>query len=405
MEMRCRTYIFVLTLSFLCSVDVNSASALPAKTFDVLKYGAVGDGKTDNTEAFVKAWKDACSYGGRSRVWIPRGTFLLESVSFEGSCNGSMAFLVKGTLTAPTDPDKFYTDTWIGFRYLSDLTVKGGGVLDGQGHAAWPYNDCRKNSQCKPLPATLRFDFITNSRVYNLRSINSKSSHINLFACENINLSYITLRAPADSPNTDGIHVGSSTKIKISHADIRTGDDCISMVSGSQNIDIHDVSCGPGHGISIGSLGRSHEHEYVMGISVRNCTFIGSDNGLRIKTWAPSLYSVASDIVFQDIIMKNSRNPIVIDQQYCPTSPPHCYVQGGSSSSAVQIKDVTFKNIWGVSSTKVAMKLQCSRALPCRNVKLININLAYNGPGGRAMSMCSHVIGSSSGKLVPSGCL
>ncbi|KAK4420932.1 Exopolygalacturonase [Sesamum alatum] len=373
-------YMFVVILiSFLCT----TVNALPSKTFDVVKYGAVGDGKTDNTQAFVRAWKDACAYGGRSRVWIPAGgTFLLRSVSFEGSCNGSMAFLVKGTLKAPTDPaaGDFFTDTWIGFRYISDLTVKGGGVLDGQGHAAWPYNDCHSNTQCKPLPATL-----------------SKSSHINLFACDNINMSHITLRAPADSPNTDGIHIGSSTKIKISHVGIHTGDDCISMVSGSQNIDIHDVSCGPGHGISIGSLGRSHEHEYVMGISVRNCTFIGSDNGLRIKTWAPSSYSVASDIVFQDIVMKNSRNPIVIDQQYCP-SPP-CYLQqGGSSSSAVQIKDVTFKNIWGVSSTKVAMKLQCSRALPCRNVKLININLAYDGPGGRATSMCSHVIGSSSGK-------
>ncbi|KAI3465919.1 hypothetical protein Pfo_022582 [Paulownia fortunei] len=313
-----------------------------------------------------------------------------------------MAFLVKGTLKATTDSRKLFTDTWIGFRYLSDLTVKGGGILDGQGRSAWPYNDCQKNSQCKPLPATLRFDFIRNSRVYNLRSINSKSTHFNLFACENMNISRVRLTAPANSPNTDGIHIGSSSKIKISHVGISTGDDCISMVSGSQDIDIYDVSCGPGHGISVGSLGRSHEHEYVKGIRVRNCSFIGSDNGVRIKTWAPSLYSEASNLIFQDIVMHNPRNPIVIDQQYCPS--PHCYTQG-ESSSAVQIKDVTFKNIWGISSTKVAVNLQCSGALPCRNVKLINIDLAYNGPGGRAMSRCSHVIGSSYGRLVPAGCV
>lgn len=77
----------------------------------------------------------------------------------------------------------------------------------------------------------------------------------------------------------------------------------------------------------------------------------------------------------------------------------------GQSSSAVQIKDVTFKNIHGISSTEVAVNLQCSGAMPCRNVKLIDINLAYNGPGGQATSLCSHVIGSSYGKLVPSGCV
>ncbi|KAK6142252.1 hypothetical protein DH2020_022600 [Rehmannia glutinosa] len=389
MALRCVFDILVPIFLFLCIVIVVNG-ALPSKTFNVVKYGAIADGNTDNAQA----WKDACKYGGKSRIWVPKGTFLLGSVSFEGSCNGSMAFLIKGTLKAPTDSRNLFIDTWIGFRYLSDLTVKGGGVLDGQGHAAWPYNDCQTNSQCKPLPATLRFDFIRNSRVYNLRSINSKSTHFNIFACQNIDISQLRMSAPANSPNTDGIHIGSSTQIKISHARISTGDDCISMVSGSQNIDIYDVTCGPGHGISVGSLGRSHEHEYVKGISVRNCSFIGSDNGVRIKTWAPSSYSEASDIIFQDIVMQNPRNPIVIDQQYCPS--PHCYQQ---------IKDVTFKNIWGISSTKVAVNLQCSGALPCKNVKLINIDLAYNGPGGRATSMCSHVIGSSHGKLVPDGCV
>ncbi|KAL8506268.1 hypothetical protein ACS0TY_017225 [Phlomoides rotata] len=391
----------LIILLFLCVVVINGRD-LPPKVFNVINYGAIADGETDNTQAFVRAWENACAYEGRGRVWVPRGTFVLGSVSFVGTCNGSMAFLIKGTLKAPTDSRIIFTDTWIGFRYLNGLTVGGGGVLDGQGQSAWRYNDCRTNHNCKPLPVTMRFDFVTNSRVHNLHSSNSKSSHFNLFACENLNLSRIELKAPADSPNTDGIHIGISKRIKIRNSIISTGDDCVSMVSGSQNIDIFNVTCGPGHGISIGSLGRSHEHEYVKGISVRNCTFIGSDNGVRIKTWSPSSSSVASNILFEDIVMQNSRNPIVIDQNYCPSS--HCYIQG-DSSSAVQIEDVTFKNIRGVSRSKVAVNLQCSGSVPCKNVKLIDINLTYHGPGGRAMALCSHVIGSSSGELVPSGCV
>ncbi|KAL0306717.1 UNVERIFIED_CONTAM: Exopolygalacturonase [Sesamum radiatum] len=331
-------FIILLFLSILVHV---SGGPLPPRSFDVTKYGAVANGRTDSTRAFVRAWEDACAYNGRSRVRIPEGTYLLGSVSFQGPCKGSMTFLIKGTLRATTDPGKFFTDTWIGFRYLVNLTVKGGGYLDGQGAAAWGYNDCNKNPDCKPLPA--------------LHQAVSTSAQ----------------------PNTDGIRIGSSTRINISRAVISTGDDCISMVSGSQNIDISDVSCGPGHGISVGSLGRSHQHEHVTGISVRNCTFIGSDNGVRIKTWAPSLYSLASNITFQDIAMISVHNPIVIDQQYCPLA------QCLEGDSAVQIENVIFKNIWGISSTQVAVNLQCSGSLPCKNVKIININLAYKGRGGR----------------------
>ncbi|KAK4487139.1 hypothetical protein RD792_006454 [Penstemon davidsonii] len=398
MTMKYSFEIVVLLLFFLSIKSVNGN--LPPKIFDVTKYGAVANGKIDNTQVFLKAWRDACNYVGRSRILIPKGTYLLGSVSFIGPCKGSIIFVIKGILKAPTDPSTFFTDTWIGFRYLNNLVVKGGGFLNGQGSSAWKYNDCQRNPQCKNLPVTMRFDFVKNSRIQSLKSINSKNSHFNLFACSNMNISNVKLTAPADSPNTDGIHIGTSSKIKISHAIISTGDDCISMVAGSQNIDISDVSCGPGHGISIGSLGRSLAQQHVKGINVRNCTFTNTDNGVRIKTWSPSLYSVASDMTFENIIMNNVRNPVVIDQQYCPAGG--CPVE---SKSSVQINDVTFSNIRGTSSTKVVVNLLCSRILPCKNVKLIDINLAYLGPGGPATSMCSHVIGSSHGKQIPGGCL
>lgn len=87
-------------------------------------------------------------------------------------------------------------------------------------------------------------------------------------------------------------------------------------------------------------------------------------------------------------------------------------------SSGVQIKDVTFKNIRGTSRTEAAVNLQCSKDFPCRDVKLIDINLVYNGrPSGRlhlhgnghermqmAKAMCSNVIGSFSGAHPP-GCV
>lgn len=128
----------------------------------------------------------------------------------------------------------------------------------------------------------------------------------------------ITISAPADSPNTDGIHISNSSYIKISNSAIGTGDDCISLGPGSKNISISQVYCGPGHGISVGSLGKYPKEDDVVGLTIRNCTFNGTSNGLRVKTWAPSQASTASDFTFQDIAMNSVENPILIDQNYCP---------------------------------------------------------------------------------------
>ena len=167
----------------------------------------------------------------------------------------------------------------------------------------------------------MKFDFITNSKVHNLRSIDSKNNHFMLFGCSNINITNIRISAPGDSPNTDGIKIGTSDHIDIRNLIIGTGDDCISMLSGSKNIYISNVVCGPGHGISIGSLGKYKEEENVMGITVKNCTFKNTTDGVRIKTWATPLMGTAYNIYYEDIFMDGVANPIIIDQEYCPVSP------------------------------------------------------------------------------------
>ncbi|TQD74039.1 hypothetical protein C1H46_040421 [Malus baccata] len=123
-----------------------------AKYFDVRKYGAVDDGKTDNSQAFLDAWKEACQWKGTARVLVPRGTFKLYPVIFSGPCNGPIAFLIKGTLRATTNPSTFSAHSWINFRYIDQLTVTGGGTLEGQGASAWHLNNCKTNPQCQALP-------------------------------------------------------------------------------------------------------------------------------------------------------------------------------------------------------------------------------------------------------------
>lgn len=70
-----------------------------------------------------------------------------------------------------------------------------------------------------------------------------------IFASEKVKVHNLRISAPSDSPNTDGIHIGDSTRISISRSEIGTGDDCISIGPGSKLVTISKVVCGPGHGI------------------------------------------------------------------------------------------------------------------------------------------------------------
>ncbi|KAL0008077.1 hypothetical protein SO802_009579 [Lithocarpus litseifolius] len=107
----------------------------------------------------------------------------------------------------------------------------------------------------------------------------------------------------------------------------------------------------------------------------------------------------ASDIHFENIIMNNVSNPILIDQGYCPNS--QCSNQ---SPSKVKISNVSFKNIKGTSSTKEAVKLICSNGVPCQQVVVADIDLVYKGAGGSATSTSVNVKPTVSGKQNPPAC-
>lgn len=66
----------------------------------------------------------------------------------------------------------------------------------------------------------------------------------------------------------------------------------------------------------MGSLGKYPKEKGVSEVLVKNCTIFNATNGARIKTWASPISGVASGIIFEDIVMYNVKNPIIIDQTY-----------------------------------------------------------------------------------------
>ncbi|XP_043705153.1 exopolygalacturonase-like [Telopea speciosissima] len=379
------------------SFTVEALSSRPF--FNVINYGAKADGRTDISQALTNAWKDGCASNVGSTVLIPKGTYFLGPVLLVGPCRNQIELRVEGTVVAPMDPAAFKSVNWVGFRYINGLTISGGGTFDGKGQIAWTKNDCHLNSHCQQYPVNLRFDFLNNTLVKDITSLNSKNFHMNVYSCQGMTMQNLKIIAPGNSPNTDGIHIGVSSFITITHSVIGTGDDCISLGPGSRNITITNVFCGPGHGISVGSLGKYPNEEDVVGITVRDCILSGTSNGVRIKTWPSSPPGLASDLTFENIIMKNVYNPVVVDQEYCPYSK--CDKKG---PSLVKLKNIKLKNIRGTSSSNVVANIVGSRVVPCE-LEIGDINLLYYGKDGSgATSICSNAKVVLSGRQNPPTC-
>lgn len=375
----------VLTLKSFDNLGDNSRSP-SLKTVNVNDYGAKGDGKTDDTKAFYKAWQVACS-SSAAVIVVPQKNYLLKPITFSGPCKSNIAVQISGTLEASGNPSDYSKDRthWLMFDNVHKLSVKGGGTIDGNGNIWWK-NSCKTNKKlpCKDAPTALTFHKCNNLVVEDLTIKNGQQIHVSFQDSVNVKVSSLTVTAPENSPNTDGIHVTNTQNIQISSSVIGTGDDCISIVSGSKNLLATNITCGPGHGISIGSLGAEESKEFVSGVTVNGAKFSGTTNGVRIKTWQGGSGS-ANRIQFQNIQMDNVTNPIIIDQNYCDQATP-CTKQ----QSAVQIRNVLYQNIKGTSASDVGVQFDCSKNFPCQGIVLQNINLQLEG-GGKAKASCNNV--------------
>jgi galacturan 1,4-alpha-galacturonidase len=350
-------------------------------------------------QALTDAWASACGGTGKQTIVIPKGDYLVGALNFTGPCTSDITFQLDGNLLASTDLSQFKSN-WIEIMRVENLVIAGKGKLDGQGAQVWSKNSCAKKYDCKILPNTLVLDFCNNTRVSGITLLNAKFFHMNIFQCHGVTVEDVTVSAPGDSPNTDGIHMGDSSDVTIAGTTIGVGDDCISIGPGTTGVNITSVTCGPGHGISIGSLGRYKDEKDVTDINVKDCTLKNTTNGVRIKSYedAASVLT-ASKIHYENIQMEDVANPIIIDMKYCPNKI--CTANGASK---VTVKDVSFKNITGSSTTPEAVSLLCSDKIPCTGVTMDDVKVEYKGTNNKTMAVCNNAKGTVTGGLKELAC-
>ncbi|GLT87964.1 hypothetical protein SLE2022_060130 [Rubroshorea leprosula] len=382
-------------------VSLSNPSSASDTTFNVLNFGAIGNGVTNSTQAFLDAWSAACGSPSSTLIYLPKGRYLLGSMILNGGCKSpGITIMIDGTLVAPVDYHALGS-YWLSFLGVSGVSIIGG-ALDAKGSALWACKKAASMESHNPCPdgaTSLGFTNSSNITIKGLMSLNSQLYHIVINSCQNVAVEGVTTIAAGDSPNTDGIHVQLSSYVQITNCIIKTGDDCISIGPGTENLWIEHVICGPGHGISIGSLGKNLKERGVKNVTAKQTIFVGSQNGLRIKSWARPSSGFVQGIRFLGAIMKDVQNPILIDQNYCPHN-----ISCPEQASGVRISDVLYQGIRGTSATPVAIKFDCSVKNPCMGIRLQNVDLAYFQTE-MTQSFCANAVGKVLGLIRPNSCL
>ncbi|PAN18347.1 hypothetical protein PAHAL_3G195900 [Panicum hallii] len=347
-------------------------------------FGAVGDGVADDTKTF--------------RIW---------PLTLVGPCSSEIKLLISGNIVAPESPSDWGPGDrrqWLHFHKVQDLKVTGGGIIDGRGQQWWARSSCeeKKNRTAQPAPKAVHFEDCHGISVKGITLQNSQQYHLTFTRSSNVEANYLRVTSPEDSIDTKGIHLVDSKNVHVMDNLISTGDDCVSIVGNCTDVRLRAISCGPGHGISIGTLGVNGSVDYVEKIKVDTLFISNAENGVRVKTTKNGVGGFARKVKFESIVMRNVTNPIIIDQGN--SDDPADSSEAPTAATAVQVEKINYIDIRGTSASEHAVTFSCSDAKPCRHLSLTNVNLT-RVDGRKASSYCRKAFGKSTGTVIPESCL
>lgn len=315
------------------------------REFVITNFGAVGDGKTLNTEAFKKAI-EACSKSGGGKVIVPLGIFLTGAIHLKSNVNLHLVDSARINFSTDTKDYPIVFTRWEGMELMNysaliyaygqeNIAVTGNGTLDGQANENtwWAWNQGRPSKQVTARnllheqnhkqtdPATrvfgdgsyLRPNFIQlykckNILISGVKIINSPMWNINPVLSENITIDHVTIISHGS--NTDGVNPESCKNVLISNCYFDTGDDCIAIKSGrdddgrrinvpAENHIIENCEMKDGHGgVVIGSeISGGAKNIYALNCKMSSPNL---DRILRLKT-SSSRGGVIENIFMKDI--------------------------------------------------------------------------------------------------------
>jgi polygalacturonase len=400
-----------------CAADSIVANVkppvFPDRDFDILRFGAAGDGKKVCTEAIAKAISD-CSRAGGGRVIVPAGDFLTGAIHLKS--NVDLHVSDGATLRFSPDPKHYLPVVFTRFEGTecmnysplvyafeqTNVAVTGPGTLDSQAdcehwwpwkgrtNCGWKKGDPNQQRARDALVASAEKDVPVSQRVYgegsylrpafiqpyrcrnvliaDLKIRNSPMWEINPVLCNNVTVRNVDIST--HGPNNDGCDPESCADVLIEGCTFDTGDDCIAIKSGRnrdgrrvgvpcERIVIRKCSMKDGHGgVSIGSEVSGG----VRGVLVEDCRMDSPhlERALRLKTNSHR-GGFIENVYFRNVTVGQVSSAILDIDFYYEEGP------GGPFSPVV--RNVAFQNVT-CHQSQYALYLRGYENAPIRDVRL-----------------------------------
>ena len=384
-------FLLAAALALLCPVAAQVSPAqptIPTHRFSLMDFGAVADGRTPNTEAFRKAIASVEKSGGGTLV-VPAGVYFTGPIELCSSLNLPLEGGAKRLFSQNFDDYRIEGNKYrplVGAKDCHDLEISGSGVFDGQGDPWWVIERrVKAEARAKGLPDAemgrprlVVLEHCQRVRLEGITLANSPMFHFVPLRCEDVTVDGITISAPSNSPNTDGIDPSVSRRVLITHCRIDTGDDCIAIKAGTrgfgpvEDVLVTDCTFLHGHGCSIGSDTDSG----VRNMTVQHCTFDGTDIGVRLKS-RRGRGGLVENITYSDLTMHNVGQAIVISSYYYGLPKPGMHDEPKPVAADTPIwHHIVIKNIVATGGTKDAGLIMGLPEMPAKDIELENISIS-----------------------------
>ncbi|WP_209402729.1 glycoside hydrolase family 28 protein [Pseudozobellia sp. WGM2] len=393
------------------------------KTFDILEFGAVEGGETNNSEAFKSAIQ-ACSEAGGGRVLVPSGKFLTGPIHLKSNVNlhleeGAEVLFSKNKADyLPVVHTSYEGVELMNYSPLiyaykeKNIAITGEGTFNGQADKTnwWPWCGAERYGHEEGEPQQRDEHNLPRLRKMNEDAVpfservfgeghQLRPSFFQPFECENILVKGITFTdAPfwvmhpiksinitvdgvtvsSHGPNNDGCDPEYSKNVHIKNCVFDTGDDCIAIKSGrndegrrvnipSENIVVEDCEMKDGHG---GVVMGSEISAGVRNVFVRNCRMDSPEleRAIRIKTntlrggFVENVYVKNIQVgQVKEAVLKINTYYGIYDKQ--------------EGNHIPTIKNIFLEDIEVENGGKYGVLIQGREEMPVQNVTLKNVHI------------------------------
>lgn len=350
-------------------------SSLPV--FDVFTYGAVGDGKTLDTEAIQKAIDAAAGNGKKNRVLVPKGhRYLIGTLVLKTN----IEFFLEGDaeLWVSTDKNDYNGEAAIVANGADNLTIAGTGSVNGRALEFMSHYE-KDAEWWIPKAWRPKLFILTSCKglvVKNITITKAPSWSLHLLSCERVLVENINIQNNLDVPNCDGIDPDHCRDVTIRNCRIVCGDDAIVIKTTRQQQDY-----GPSANIKVsGCILETQDSGLKIGtettqdiynISFEHCRIVTSCRGLTIQLRDEG---TVHHILFNDIDFVSRYHSApwwgrgeAVSLTAIPRTP---------QTRVGSLRDVVIKNVRGRAENSV--RINGTKESRITNIQLTNVAVTFD---------------------------